>query len=145
MSKYLAARKSKRVYASKGETCKSRKNNYLCKDRSSEDGCEGTNCPCTHSGKKGDDYPGFPMIQNYNFNGKKFCGKRILKEVTKDSQGVERKEYYSYRNAGMNKKCLASENNCGSKLSPICISKDHKCPITRILFQTNENFEEADQ
>ena len=67
-----------------------------------------------HSGRKGQDFTGFPMIQSYDFNDIKFCGKKILKCVSLDEMGLQRKEFFSFSNSGFKKECLASENNCGT-------------------------------
>ena len=83
-----ASKKSDKVYVSKGETCYSRSESFLCRYKGDEYGCSGLECPCEHYGLKGLNFTGFPMIQNYNFNGKKFCGKKILKKQGIDLQGL---------------------------------------------------------
>ena len=52
----------KTVYVSKGETCRSRYKSFMCKYRGDDTGCSGTDCECYSTGRKGQDFPGFPMI-----------------------------------------------------------------------------------
>ena len=94
------------------------------------------------------------MVQNYNFNGKKFCGKKIKSGVKeyefdrlfkKEKTTLKINKYNKFRDAGLKKTCSESDNNCGSETNPICISKDQECPITSIQFLTKDTFDTASQ
>ena len=68
------------------------------------------NCRCVeHARTDNVDYTGFPVIQSYLFNGKKFCGRRFDLE---DNSGDN---FVNYMNVEVEATCSEGKRNCGSE------------------------------
>lgn len=106
-------------WATKGSTCVSQGRHKECDS-------DGENCVKTTA----KEYEGFPMLQNHEFGGKKFCGKKIMDDS----------KFLTFMNVERNQQCSEGKRNCGSDTEPICISNQDECLITDIRFITKQTF-----
>lgn len=103
-------------WATKGSTCQ-----YLGRDQTCDS--EGENCVPTTARN----FPGFPMIQDYVFGGKRFCGQK-LHQI--DNNGID--NHITFANVERSLICSDGKRNCGPENEPICIDNLFDCPITDI-------------
>ena len=121
--------------ASIGATCEYSNMNPYCKivDCDDEDGTCRTVCEDVDTAK---DYNGYPMIQDYVFGNKRFCGQKIKTSANGDKRYGN---YENFANVERSLTCSEGKRNCGFENEPICIDSIHECPITEIKLVSKQD------
>ena len=118
--------------ASVGATCEYSNMNPYCYEYCDleDDYCE-TLCKDVDTAK---DYNGYPMIQDYVFGNKRFCGQKIKTNEEKRYGNFE-----NFANVERSLTCSEGKRNCGFENEPICIDSVHECPITKIKLLSKQD------
>ena len=82
-----------------------------------------------------DDYPGFPLVQQTIFNGKKFCGKKI-KSMHSEQEWVSPQAERRF------KECPSGSVSCGDGL---CVADAKNCPVTSLQLLPKDSTVTDDQ